>query len=146
MGFVFEKVPEKDWEFYNSMGLKNCWGKNMSRADKYTQWCADRERNVYLVGIGGGYHDMPYFYDLWWNGHIIRMEISKRFAKNSNGRIDVIWYVHSIPISEQIWEYKDDVVEMIKEAFSVNRGWSESYELNNIIVKIQCEPRKLEDK
>ena len=146
MGFIFEKVPEEDWELYNAMGFKNCFGKNMLRADKYTWWCADRERNAYLVGIGGGYQDMPYYYDLWWNGRIIRMEISKRFLKNSNGGIDVIWYVHSIPISEEIWKFKDDVLEMIHEAFAVNRGWSETYELNDITVKIQCEPKKLKTK
>lgn len=75
MAFVFEKVPEKDYKFFKSMGLKNCWGNGSFSLSKDTKWCADRDRNAYLVRIGGGFNDMPNFHDFWWNGYAIPLPV-----------------------------------------------------------------------
>ena len=145
MGFVYERVPEEDREFFKSMGLKDCWGREGKCLTKRTKWCADREKNAYLVGIGGGYNgEMPYFYDLWWNSQIIRMEIERGSKGNVETGIEVIWFINRISVPCDIWEYKDKIVEIIEEAFSINRGWCEETELKYITVKINCTPEKVE--
>lgn len=54
MAFVKEVVPEEDKEFWLSMKLKNCWGDDLHPFIKSRNWCADRNKNAYLMGIGGG--------------------------------------------------------------------------------------------
>lgn len=145
MAFVFEKVPEKDYEFFKSMGLKNCWGNGTYLLINGMQWCADRERNAYLVGIGGGYDEMPYFYDLWWNGYVIRMETKRGGKGNYDTGVDIIWIIKRIPIPRDIWEYRNDIIIMINEAFSVNQDRCPTEYLKSISVRIDCEPEKVPD-
>ena len=145
MAFVFEKVPEEDREFFKSMGLKDCWGSRSKYLCKDTEWCADRERNAYLVGIGGGYQDMPYFYDLWWNGYTIRMEMYEGGSGNYDIGVNIVWFIHRIPIPEEIWDHRDEIVQMIKDGFSVNEGWCRKEKLISIDVKIMCEPEIADD-
>ena len=141
MGFVYEVVPEEDREFLKSMGLKNCWGSEALLLSKYTEWSADRERDVYLVAIGGGYNgEMPYFYDLWWKGNVIRIEAECGGKGNYETGVDIIWFINRVPIPEKIWESKDKIMEMIEEAFEVNSDWCKKQFLKSITVKIDCEP------
>ena len=146
MGFVYEVVPEEDREFFNSMGLKDCWGREGKCLTKYTEWCADRERNAYLVAIGGGYHEMPHFYDLWWKDHVIRIEAECGGKGNYKVGVDIVWFVNRIPIPKDIWQYKDEIMKMIEEGFLVNRDWCKEKFLKSITVKIECEPEMKEDK
>lgn len=145
MSFVFEKVPEKDHDFFKSMGLKNCWGNKLLDVSSDTMWCVDRERHAYLVEIGGGYHDMPYFYDFWLNGHILRLEAARGGSGNSDIGVNIIWFVSRIPVPESIWESRKDLVIMIKEAFSVNQAWYDYKSIKSISVSIKCEPTMEED-
>ncbi len=147
MAFVFEKVPEKDYEFFKSMGLKNFWGTDslsLSKGD--TTWCANREKNAYLVAIGGGHADIPEYHDLWWNGHIVRMETLEAGNGNYDTGVNIIWIIKKIPIPRSIWIYKDDVLQMINEAFSVDLDWCRAEHLKSISVKIECEPEMVEEK
>lgn len=144
MAFVFEKVPEADWDFFRSMGLKDCWGIRSFNLTKRSKWCADRERNVYLVGIGGGYHDMPHFYDLWWNGYTIRMEVVETGDGNYNTKVNIIWNILRIPIPKGIWNKRDEIIDLITEAFSVYSGWCKPKFIGSITVSIKCEPEIME--
>lgn len=142
MSFIYEVVPEKDTKFFESMGLKNCWGNSeLLFLAGHTKWCADRERNAYLVAMGGGYHgEMPYFYDLWWKGNVVRIEAERGGKGNYEMGIDIIWFINRVPIPEKIWESKDEIMEMIEEAFGINSSWCEEKDLKSITVKIECEP------
>ena len=145
MAFVFEKVPEEDWEFFRSMGLKDCWGARLLDITERSKWCADRERNAYLVGIGGGYQDMPHFYDLWWNGYTIRMEVVETGDGNYDTKVNIIWNIWRIPIPKEIWDKRDEIMGLITEAFSVYSGWCKPKFLGSIEVSIKCEPEKMEE-
>lgn len=146
MAFIYEIVPEKDYEFFRSMGLKNCWGNgSLTLSEGSTKWCADRERNAYVVGIGGGYDDMPHFHDLWWNDHIIRMETISGGNGNYDVGVDIIWFINKILIPRKVWNLKKDIVKMISEAFSINNDWCRTEYLKSIHVKINCEPTIMED-
>ena len=126
------------------MKLLDCWGAKLLSVGKETKWCANREKEAYLVEIGGGYHDMPYFYDLWWKGHIVRLEVSRRAKSNTEGGVDIIWYIHRIPIPKKIWMRRKEVLEMISQAFCVNRVWYSAREVKSIEVKLRCEAEKAE--
>lgn len=145
MSFVFEKVPEKDHDFFKSMGLKNCWGNGPHLLISETQWCADREKNAYLVGIGGGHDDMPHFQDLWWNGYVIRMETNRGGKGNYDVGVDIIWFIEKISIPKSIWQYRETIIKMIEEAFAVDYDWCNTEYLKSISVHIDCEPTMEED-
>ena len=146
MAFIYEVVPEKDYDFFISMGLKNCWGNDTLTLSKgSTKWCADRERNAYIVNIGGGYDEMPYFHDLWWNGTVIRMETLCSGSGNYETGVDMIWILKKIPVPKELLESKDEITGMINEAFSLNSGWCNKKYLKSVTVKIECEPTISED-
>lgn len=146
MAFIYEIVPEKDYEFFRSMGLKNCWGNgSLTLSEGSTKWCADRERNAYVVGIGGGYDDMPHFHDLWWNDHIIRLETISGGNGNYDSGVDIIWFIEKIFVPKSIWEYRDEIVKLIDEGFSVDSDWCQPEYLKSISVKFECEPEMVED-
>ena len=114
MAFVYEVVPEKDKEFWVSLGIKNCWGIDLLRFATGSVWCADRERNAYLIGVGGGMHDVPLMSDLWWNGNVIRIEWDDN--QNTGNRrlpkgLSVVWNIHKIFIPPSIMDQKDTVVK-----------------------------------
>lgn len=140
--FVYEKVPEKDYDFFRSMGLKNCWGSDPKLLIKHTEWCADRERNAYLVGIGGGYQDMPEFTDFWWNGLLIRLETYCGGTGNYDVGVHIKWFVQRIPIPEEFWDKRDEICRMIEEAFSVDRAWCRPERLKSIEV-VMCPPEMI---
>lgn len=148
MSFVYEVVPERDVEFFESMNLKNCWGSGeFLFLEGYTKWCADRDKNAYLVSIGGGYNgEMPNFYDLWWNGNIIRIEAECGGKGNYDTGVDIIWFINRIPIPKKMWKSKEEIMKLIEEAFEVNSDWCKKQFLKSITVKFECEPQKIGDK
>lgn len=83
---------------------------------------------------------MPYFYDFWWNGHTLRLETARGGNGNSDIGVNIIWFVSRIPVPESIWENREDLVIMIKEAFSVNQAWYDHNSIKSINVNIKCEP------
>ena len=132
MAFVFKELNEEDKKLFHTMGIKNCWGDSPLFTPR--TWCEDKENNAYLIGIGGGYKDMPYFYDFWWNGNTIRMEISRTSKGDRDVGVDVIWNILKIHIPNELMDKKQDIVKMIKDAFSVNQGWCKSKFLKSVTV------------
>lgn len=51
-------------------------------------------------------HDLPLFYDLWWNGIITRVEVQKGSKGSVAVGVDVIWNIMKVPISEELWGKK----------------------------------------
>ena len=141
MAFVYEIVPENDYDFFDSMHLKSPLGKGYIRLSKYTKWCADRENNVFLIPHGGGLGDTPSFADLWYDGHTIKMEI-KQYGKRINGNVVVGWNIVNLFIPEEIWDKKKCIIDTIKKALSVYR-----YVKNEEMLepRISCEPQKVKE-
>ena len=46
-------------------------------------------------------HEVPEFYDLWWDGNVIRMEITSREIRNAEAGYDITWNIHRIPIPKK---------------------------------------------
>lgn len=142
MSFVYEIVPEQDREFFDSMHLKNPFGKGHIYVTKHSHWCADRERNAFLVPIGGGMHDTPYFVDLWFNGAVVIMEI-EQYGKRINGDVVIGWDVVDMLIPSKIWEKKELIVSIVEEALM--KLQQNDFE-DMLKPKVSCECRMMEEK
>lgn len=139
MAFVYEIIPEKDHEFFNSMRLPNPVKKGYISITKGDCWCADRERNAYIIELGGGMYDMPYFIDLWWNGCIVAME-AEEYGKRIDGRVIVGWKVVDFPIPYYYWDKKDLIVSIVREALKELK----KYDFEDMLEpQISCECRRL---
>lgn len=140
MAFVYEIVPEKDYAFFDLMHLKNPFGQGYIYVTKHSHWCADRKRNAFLVPLGGRMHDTPYFIDLWIDGQIVVMEV-EQYGKRENGKVIVGWEVVDIIIPSNIWNKRNLIVSIIKEALK-ELHQNEFEEM--LTPKVSCECRVLE--
>lgn len=146
MAFIYEIVPEKDYGFFKSMRLKNERNSfNFEFKPGSTGWSADRKQNAYLVRISGGHGEIPLFYDLWWNGDIIRMEVSSGGSGDYYCGYKHKWFIENLPIPKKLWNKKDDIISLINEAFSVDYGWKDPDHVISIEVVFEREPKIKED-
>ena len=146
MAFVYERVRPEDEELWNSIGWKS-WNGRAESFSLYNRWCIDRERNACLLAIGG-FIDMPDYYDFCYKGVIVRMEVSvwgKDVSEPGGPRRETLeWYIDNICIPESIWEDREEIVELIKEAFSVNTSAAPASRISSISVEIENEPKRVE--
>lgn len=142
MGFVYEEVGEENRELWESIGWKNWWKKPIAFA-RSREWAIDREREVYMQPIGG-YIDMPDYHDLSYKDRIVRMAVFGRGSGSRKTGVNKVWDIYEIDIPKSIWDDKDKIVQMIKEAFSVYRGGTDEKFINSISVEISCEPECVE--
>lgn len=117
MAFVFEKVPEKDWNYFNSFNI-NYHGKHFY-ADEYTQWAADKEREIYLIWLPCGGLEMPNVYALVWKSNVIFIETEERptYITKDNKQIrEMRWLIERISIPRGIDLKRSEILAAINEA------------------------------
>ena len=146
MAFIYERVRPEDEELWNSIGWRDWKNDPLSYAN-YRKWYIDRERKAYLKEIGG-FIDMPDYYDFCYKGVIVRMEVSvwgEDVSEPGGPRRETLeWYIDNICIPESIWEGREEIVELIKEAFSVNTSAAPASRISSISVEIENEPKHAE--
>ena len=92
MSFVYEMVGEENKELWKSLGWKN-WGEKPLLFYKRDYWSRDKQRNIFLVGIGG-YIDMPEYYDMCYKGRMIRMEVAGKTEGDRNVGVTFLWDIY----------------------------------------------------
>ena len=142
MAFVYEEIGEENRELWNSIGFKD-WAEDPLRFSKTKCWAKDKEREEYLVGIGG-FIDMPTYYDFSYEGTIIRMEVFCRGNGNRKDGIFLNWKINRMLIPKSIWNQKDEVVKEIIKAFSVFTKLVPPEQVIGIDVEVRCEPECVE--
>ncbi len=142
MAFVYEKVGEENRELWESLGWKD-WAENERCFFKSREWCIDREREVYWQGVGG-YIDMPIYYDLSYKGRIIRMEGSCWIDTSREEGNIIPWKIKGIKIPKSVWEEKDNIIQMIIEAFTAVKVGNPTRKVLSVTVEIQSEPECVE--
>ena len=142
MSFVYGEVGEENRELWESIGWKD-WGENPIAFFKTNEWSIDRERHIYMQPIGG-FIDTPDYHDLAYKGKITRMEVVSRGSGSRLAGFNKVWDIYKICIPKSIWNDKDKILQMIKEAFSVYRGGTDEKYINSISVEISCEPECVE--
>ena len=146
MAFVYERVRPEDEELWKSIGWKS-WNMASLPFFQGRNWCIDRESEAYLQGIGG-FIDMPDYYDFCYKGVIVRMEVSvwgEDVSEPGGPRRETLeWYIDNICIPESIWGDREEIVKLVKEAFSVNTSAAPMSRARNIFVEVRCEPKRVE--
>lgn len=116
MAFVFEKVPEKYWEIYNSFEL-SFDGKQLT-ANKYKWWTADKEKDIYLILLGGGVFDTPEIYVLIWNNNKIKIEVTHKCVYNEKSESVLHYRIEKIIAPTALTQNINELSEIIREAFA----------------------------
>ncbi len=142
MSFVYEEVGEENKAIWESIGWKN-WSGNPLGSYKRQQWSIDKERKIYLVKIGG-YIDMPKYWDMSYEGRIIRMEVVGGAKGNRNTGVVFNWKIMKINIPQSLWEKRKDVIKEITNAASVVRNLTPIEKVIAINVEVLCEPECVE--
>ncbi|ASF47905.1 hypothetical protein [Methylovulum psychrotolerans] len=75
----------------------------------------DRERDAWLTRSGGG-GEMPKFVELHWKNEEIKMHAYDQAKKNAEGTYDIAWRVAKMRIPEKLERYRQDILEMVREA------------------------------
>lgn len=87
MAFVYEEVPEKDWDLFNSWKLKNTQGDLMVLKEGISpkgcryyakrDWFVDRGREIYYNLLGGEDMGQIDVYALIWKGEKIIIQLRR---------------------------------------------------------------------
>ncbi len=117
MAFVYEKISESDREWINSFGIIS-----MSTGEPIMTpyWAIDREREVFLVSIGGGQgfytSEAPQYFAMVWGKNLIKLAtFSEGDGKISSG-VKMRWKITQIDAPESLLNVKGELIELIKEA------------------------------
>lgn len=108
--FVLEKVSVNDKELYEKV-KKNRWH------EKYSRWCADRERGYYIICIGQrGGSESPYYFRMNYKDEIIEIDVYDLSDISwSDGSADIWVYIPGSLSND-----KDDIARIIRDAHSDN--------------------------
>lgn len=111
MAFVRKNVLENK-ELYDSFNLKYR-GKNLD-VDDISKWYVDEERNIYFKFLGGGALEHPSTYALIINKRKVIIDVEVRPSPDT-----VLWIIESIKASKELEQYKNDIINIIKEAVTI---------------------------
>ncbi|CAH1204392.1 hypothetical protein PAECIP111893_02241 [Paenibacillus plantiphilus] len=117
MAFVYEKISEADRELYQSFNLRSPFN---GRPLETRKWTIDRERNAYLISLGGQgtYNsDIPMFHTLIWNGNTINIDSFTTGIGDVSSGIEKFWKITKIEAPIDLYEKKDELIDLMKEAF-----------------------------
>ena len=120
MAFVFEKVPEKDWELFNSFQLKINDRAGILHADKYTWWVVDREREIYFICLKGGALERPAVYEIIWRGKKIRFHVEKKVQVTESSKA-LHWNITYVCAPKSLESNKNEIISLIKERAFFNQ-------------------------
>ncbi|MBQ7756936.1 MAG: hypothetical protein IJ401_06510 [Oscillospiraceae bacterium] len=136
MAFVCEIIPSEDIEYVRSLGIKDWSGHDLERFfEGISEWSIDRNRQAFLVRLGGGYKDMPYFAAFWYEGCEIRIETPVRLFEDNEGR--KIRKITGISIPKELYSQKEEICNLIIEAYLA----MSKYYNSSTITEIHCEPK-----
>ncbi len=108
MAFVRRCVSENK-ELYNSFNLM--YQGKRKEANELSKWYVDEKRNIYFEFLGGGALEQPSTYILIWNNRKAIINAEVRPSTDS-----VCWIIDNIKATKELELYKDDVINLIKEA------------------------------
>lgn len=141
MGFVYEEVGKENEELWNSIGWKDWGGKPDGYSDA-AKWCIDKENAVYLNAVGSFRGETPYYFDLAYKNHIIRMDIRQNNKGNGKTGPQLVYRIDRMRIPKAIWEDRDDIIKSAEEAF---KAYGFRYEeVEAVDMEMDCEPECVE--
>jgi len=118
MAFVDEDITsEEDIALFNSFNFKYPVNKTPFRP---TSWVNDRERNAFLVWMGGGAFEIPHFYAFVWNNNVIIFSLDLHINHNpKTGEVERKWEIINLFAPKNLEKYNEEIISMIKEALMI---------------------------
>ena len=122
MGFVNETIdtPERIREF----DALNLISPVTLKPPERWRWAVDRERGFYLVGLGGGFSDIPQLHALVVPGGVIRIEGHESGSGNPlAGGVRVSWDITSVQIPRALASKADELMGVVREALEARGSY-----------------------
>lgn len=141
MAFKNERLTEQDKEFIASFKFTRPLGQINELAEIPERWTADRERNIFLICLGGQgrrYSEEypPNYYHLIIGNAVISIEaMFQEVGSNAQG-LKVTWKILIIDVSKELSYLKsEEIIKIIKEVF-VKRSYS-GYSTDNNVLSVK---------
>lgn len=121
MAFVNEEISENDQIRINYGSLRNPQGQR--KLAGIPKWTVDRERDVFLIRLGGGisredYHILYYFLFSLKEEKIMVEAFQKRIPTDDPMLGIVIYQVTKLQLPENFRTSRKKVLQLLEEAFS----------------------------
>lgn len=136
MAFVTEQISNADRHKINEERLSKL--APIQRISHCVNWTIDRDRNAYLVQLGGGLGEIPESFALVWNDDIISIATKSKFEYGKQGTretVSVTWNISAIFLPKLLESRRIEIQQLIREAldaygFLADRKGLESVTVN----------------
>lgn len=124
MAFVNEEIPEADKTKVDPkvMSIHGWRGDSIS-----SRWTIDRERDIFMVRIGGSGPERPIIYALSIDGEIVRFRAGRQASPidgdKQNG-YELEWWVFDFNIPDCLQSRGEEIMQLIAEAKAVEKNGS----------------------
>lgn len=131
MAFVNEEIPESDKPKVDPtvMSIQGWRSDSIS-----SRWTIDRERDIFMVWIGGSGPEIPIIYALSFGGEIVRFRAGRLMSPingdKKNG-YDLEWWVFDFNIPESLQSRSEEIMQLIAEAKAAEKSGS-PYDMDSI--------------
>ncbi len=132
MTFVNESVPTDAKEKYDLTGFVGPFGPCKVGDLELYKWTIDRERNAFLlfVGGGGGAHQgvrRREWYGLWWGGEIAHFAADEVITKDSQGQL-LTWDQASLTLPANTNCTREHWIGLLRDALDAKGlGYNRNY-------------------
>lgn len=130
MNFINDVVTDEDRKRFDFSVFKQAPGFVRTLSTP-TEWTVDREAGVFLIWIGDQGHNADdedrkrgvEYFSLWWNG----MNIECKLWYFTHAPNSITWKQDWIGISDEYFDRKEEVWEVLKQALRVYQTDGDRY-------------------
>lgn len=117
MAFVNEHIPAEDIQKYGLDEIDRKYRLGLSRG---TDWTVDRERGYYLRHMERCREEQlgEHVYDLYWNGHLIRVRVKQEGGGLGHGRAWRRYRLLNLDMPQELEAEHDAIAAVLKEALT----------------------------
>ncbi|MDR3394135.1 MAG: hypothetical protein P4L70_03950 [Parasulfuritortus sp.] len=115
MAFVNELISDEDKQKIDWTKFK-AWP--FSDPHRPWKWTIDKERNVFLIPLGGGGPDgdRPDVFALHWDGQVIRFEAEITGSGTGKFWDTLFWKINNLAIPDNLHSQKEKILESVVNA------------------------------
>lgn len=130
-GLRLQEITPADQPLASSLDMKNWVGGPLEDITDYDEWVINEARNVILISLGGGSHEIPSMYDLFYKGRRIRIEsggdrASSHLEEHADGSRTFTVFI-SLAVPLDLKDEYEHVRDLTVEAFAALYPRSEEY-------------------
>jgi hypothetical protein len=140
MSFRSEEISDADHEKYKCASLAAYrFGGRDSDCVRFANWTIDRERNSFLVFLGGGIGPFPERFALVWNGEIVVLECSSRRRRDEGipTAVAVDYRVLGIYLTPALMNRREELLALVREALDAYGNIGDRTNVETVTVTIE---------